>query len=439
MGCVYQRGGKLWAYYRLADGSRSRPFATGLREGQEAEARALVAELERQVASGEAPRPLPPGPLTVKTWGERWNKDRKGRGILDWVNEKAHLEFHLYPALGDLQLAAVSKAQALDWVRALPTHKTQQGGERLAPRTVHKIAATVRAMFKEAVKRDLIAMSPAVWDASDLPPKEDRDATRAREGGFSADQVGLLIGDPRIPEDRRVLYALEFLTGMRTGEASARRWRDWEPEFKADLGRLVAGTAWNTRHKLEKPTKTRTVKWIPVHPELARILAAWKREGWPRFYGHTPKPEDLIVPASRGGHWNNSYSWRLFSQDLVTLGLEHQRHYESRSTFRNLARAGGANLADLDLITHPSPRAAKDLYNRTGMLWPLMCAAVRCLRVEAGRAPEAARPLAAVQGLQSGVFRVTEGTQPAAATAQFHGRARESNPPAAPLSTTHRF
>lgn len=72
MGCVYQRGGALWGYYRLGDGSRSKSFNTGLAPGQEAEARALVAELERQAASSEAPRPLPVAdPLTVGAWGEQ--------------------------------------------------------------------------------------------------------------------------------------------------------------------------------------------------------------------------------------------------------------------------------------------------------------------------------------------------------------------------------
>ena len=35
-----------------------------------------------------------------------------------------------------------------------------------------------------------------------------------------------LINDECEPEERRVLYALDFLTGMRAGEAAARRWRD---------------------------------------------------------------------------------------------------------------------------------------------------------------------------------------------------------------------
>ena len=54
-------------------------------------------------------------------------------------------------------------------------------------------------------------------------------------------------------------YALEFLTGMRTGEAAVRRWRDWEPRFKEELGRLVAATAYNTRFQVEKTTKTDVV------------------------------------------------------------------------------------------------------------------------------------------------------------------------------------
>ena len=96
------------------------------------------------------------------------------------------------------------------------------------------------------------------------------------------------IYDERIPWDRRVLYALEFLTGLRTGEAAIRRWRDWEPSFKGELGRIVAATAYNTRHKVEKTTKTDVEKWIPVHPALHAILVRWKAEGFDRAMIRAP-------------------------------------------------------------------------------------------------------------------------------------------------------
>ena len=47
----------------------------------------------------------------------------------------------------------------------------------------------------------------------------------------------------------------------------------------------------------EKATKTDNPREMPVHPTLAKVLAEWKLEGFERFVGRKPKPEDLIVPA----------------------------------------------------------------------------------------------------------------------------------------------
>ena len=65
--------------------------------GQEAEAESVLEEALRQLQDD----PLPAsGDLTVKTWGERWIEDRKARDKREWTNERAHLEFFLYPLLG---------------------------------------------------------------------------------------------------------------------------------------------------------------------------------------------------------------------------------------------------------------------------------------------------------------------------------------------------
>ena len=116
----------------------------------------------------------------------------------------------------------------------------------------------------------------------------------------------------------------------RTGEASIRRWRDWQPDFQGELGRLVCATAWDTLHKLEKATKTEIEKWLPVHPVLREILTSWKREGWSRYWGRPPGADDLLVPAAEGGVRSKSASWKHWARDLKALDTEHQRHYESR-------------------------------------------------------------------------------------------------------------
>ena len=373
-GYVRTRGDKLEAVIIRADGEKVRK-ATGLSVGQEQEAEAILEEALRQLREEALPSS---GELTVKEWGRRWIEDRKARDKREWINERAHLEHFVYGPLGNLALEAASDVVMLDWARGLEKGRGPSGNSP-APTYIRKITATTRAMFKEAVRRHLIERSPCIWEDTDLPELEAN--ARVMQGGFEAADVGMLIYDPRIPEDRRVLYALEFLTGLRTGEAAVRRWADWEPAFLGHLGRLTAATAYNSRYHLVKTTKTRVEKWIPVHPQLAEVLDAWRAGGWERFHGRPPHDEDLIVPAAKGGYRNNSFSWRRFRDDLRTVGLAHQRHYETRASFISLAEGAGADPLMVARITHASLSGAKDLYRRVRLYWPRMCDAVSSIRI----------------------------------------------------------
>jgi integrase len=77
-------------------------------------------------------------------------------------------------------------------------------------------------------------------------------------------------------EDRRVLYALKRLAGLRLGEAAGLRWEQYD-EKAEPLGAL----------NLAK-TKTGVPRRVPVHATLARMLAEWKLAGWKRTYGRMP-------------------------------------------------------------------------------------------------------------------------------------------------------
>src|SRR3990172_3431724 len=203
MAWLKRRGSKLYIEYATPGTKHIKRISTGLEVGQKRQAQEVLAEWERlQVEGSEAPAVAEV--LTVKAWGAQWLEERKARGKLDWINEQGHLRYHLYPALGARPLTENTKAEMLECVHGLPAHRRHDGKPgRLSPRSVHKYAETTRLLFKAAAKRDLIPVNPCVWDASDPPPKEDSDPTRAREGGFSAEHVGWLIGDALIPEDRR--------------------------------------------------------------------------------------------------------------------------------------------------------------------------------------------------------------------------------------------
>ena len=371
--------GPLQAVIVFPDGRKDRK-ATGFSVGQEAEAETFRKVLEAELGGGAlAPR----GGLTVREWGERWSSERIARGVVSADTERAMLRYHLFPQLGDAPIAALTKAGMLDWVRALPSRPRSNAPEPLAPRTVHHIAGTVKRLLAEAVDRELLAANPCAWRPKrDLPPKRDKVAGKRNHSGFTAGEVWQLLHDERIPEDRRVMYGLDFLTGMRPGEVAARRWKDLDTTM-TPLWRLDVGTAFNSRHYVEKCTKTNVEKIIPVHPLLAEILRTWYATGWEAFMGRPPKPEDLVVPREQGGQRTNTHSNKRFQADLERLGLRGGRtHYETRATFRSLAMAGGAPRAELDLLTHPSPREAADLYTRLEVVWPAMCRAILAVRIE---------------------------------------------------------
>jgi integrase len=373
-GNVYQRKTGRWViWFWDRSGKRHRCAA---KAADEASARAELAAILGRMAKGEDPVAAE---LTLDAWARRWIESRRAAGKGEADNEAAHVTHHIAPELGRVKLRELSTAQVLDFVRRLPAHAAARGGGPISATTAWHIAGTLKLCMRDAAKRGLIPSSPCVWDASDLP---ERGAPAVGEG-FSEAEVERLISDTRIPEDRRVLYALEFLTGMRTGEAAARRWRDWDPS-RAPLGALKVDTSWSTKRQLEKATKTRVTRTIPVHPVLAELLERWRAEGWPRAHGRAPAPEDLVVPAPDGAPRANTSSWRDFQRDLAALGLARQRHYESRSTFLSLAEGGGADLATVRLLTHPSPKSAADLYRRQRILWPKLCESVRTIRVGEG-------------------------------------------------------
>src|SRR5205823_8723000 len=95
----------------------------------------------------------------------------------------------------------------------------------LAPRTIRHIYALLHVLFADAVANELIAATPCVLKErrKELPPKRDDDPTWRKGAVFSREEVEALISDTRVPEERRVLYALLFLSAPRFRESSALR------------------------------------------------------------------------------------------------------------------------------------------------------------------------------------------------------------------------
>jgi integrase len=405
---VYTRGSKLWIRYRNAAGKWC-DASTGLNVGQEVLAQAAHDELVAKVgATKRIAKHTPAAGLTVTEFAAGWIVKRKERD-LDWKGDEGRLHHHVLPYIGELPIADVRVRHLVELFHTLRTDK-ERG---LAPRTIYNIYATVSAMFRDARLAELIEQTPCILDERQLGPLIDADPTWRSGAVFSREEAETLISDARIPFDRQMVYGLELLAGVRTGEAAALRWRHYDPAVRP-LGKLLVARSYNSKAGREKNTKTEAVKHVPVHPVLAAMLAEWKLGGWTEMVGRAPGPDDLIVPLPpdaaerrrtrtgepfRGVNYSGNL-WR--DTDLPALGWRHRRHYDMRATFITLAIEDGADPEILEnRVTHTrKSRSAFDGYNR-GTQWERTCAEVAKLRITRGGRSEAVSAVAGSDSLHA--------------------------------------
>lgn len=365
MGSLYIKQNKLWARYKNDTGKWSNA-PTPYRPGDEAKARRYLARLEARihasVAIGLAAGMQSGTPVTVNQYADKWIKDRRPLRLATLSDDETRLKRHVLPTLGSFALHEVRPRHIRDLVLKLRAEGS------LAPRTIHHVFHAVKAMSHAAVADELLDATPCVLSRGVLPKKVDKDPSWRATAIYTRAEVESLISDARIPEDRRVLYALKALAGVRHSEAAGLTWRQYDPTLDP-LGRVA----------LER-TKTQVPRSVPVHPTLARLLAEWKLAGFERTYGRQPTSEDLIVPTLNFTARANHEAPKQLRQDLATLGLRPRRGHDLRRTFITLAQVDGARRDLLETVTHGPRGDIVSVY--TTFPWPALCDEVKKLRIE---------------------------------------------------------
>lgn len=363
---------------RFKDGGRWRFKTTPYRWSVEGDAeRALKLAAEKELRLKEEARfAEASGRVTVRSFGERWLRTRTDNS--SYPDDVHRLRVYAFPLLGDLMLDEVRPRHLVELVTALGRRPSKQGGT-LAPRTVRSAYGTVSFMFQAAVMEELIHSSPCVLRPRrrELPAVRDKDPGWRDTAVFTAEEVGLLVLDGRVPLDRRVFYALMFLGCARFGEASFLRWKHYRPDLES-LGCVHILGSYNSSLKRERETKAQRPRRVPVVPLLARLLAEWKLSGWPATYGRPPGPEDLIAPdADPGEHRDASNSLKRFKIDLRVLGLRYRRQHDARRTWLSMVLAAGASETHAKWVAHGPPPTV--LADYTTLPWATLCRVVEGL------------------------------------------------------------
>ena len=359
-GSVFARAGRPNLFVKFKDpAGRWVMRATKFRRGQEADA---LAELER----------LRTPVRTVSGWADGWLASRSG--LADVANDRQRYSDHIKPTIGDLVLDEVRPSHLVSIVETL-----RNAGA--APRTIRNVYSVARAMFRDAVIADRCKASPCVLTHRQLGKVKDADLGWRQEAVFSRDELETLVGDPRLPLIRRVLWGLLGIAGLRDGEACALRWG--RLHGTKPLARIVV-TASNGKDT----TKTETERWMPVHPVLRELLNEWKT-GWAGQVGRPYADDDLVLPAPKatnrgprklaGSMLDKNWIWKRLQADLTTLGLRPRRAHDLRRTLISLAIADGADEAILRRGTHAAPKHVMGLY--TSVEWETLCREVAKLQL----------------------------------------------------------
>jgi integrase len=373
---IFARGRKLYAKIKDVSG-KWQQVATGFSVGEEDKAARWLSDQRRQVEAARAVGAT--GPLTVATYSKPWLRDRKDLG-LDWTNDEARLRLHILPVIGHVLLVDVHASHLARLVLDM-----RKAG-RHSPRTIRNVYSVIAAMLRDAEIAGLIDRAPAKLTTHQLGPLHDSDPDQRGDAVFTHAEVEQLIGSPLVPPDRRVVYALEALSGLRHGEVAGLRWHRYQT--REPLHMLVIATSYDKGR-----TKTGAVRRMPVHPALAAVLDAWRRDGWPAMMRRAPGADDLIVPLEldppkkrarsnprEGGMRSKNDSRKRWLVDLAALGLRHRRGHDLRATFITLAEQDGADPAIISRLTHTAPgRDAYSGYSRP--VWETYCREVGKLQI----------------------------------------------------------
>ena len=376
---IYLRGSTLWLRVKNGEGKWC-----GVSSGLVIPAGASTAESNRQMeaaarmreqlmggpaAHGEIAAPTPFA-LTVEHYSKRWLEQRSSF-VRTWKADGGRLDKHVLPRIGRLPLPDIRPKHLADLV-----HDLRAAG-KLAPKTIHNIYGVVCALFREAVIQGLLEANPCILTVHHLGPKRTHNLAVDEHRPFTKDQLHALLSD-KVPEDRRIAYALGGLAGLRHGEMAGLTWAHYETSHRP-LGRILVATSYDIGR-----TKTGVPRLVPVHPALAEILDSWKLTGWPQLMARAPKPEDLVVPLPASGQGpagrmrRPQGSLRYLHNDLKTLGIEEHCFHDLRHGFISLLRSDGATKDILGRITHSPSREVLEGY--TSYEWEVLCREVLKLR-----------------------------------------------------------
>lgn len=229
----------------------------------------ILKKKQAALAAGQVPRKLTGE--TVAAYAKRWLEHRATLDLTSIGDDVQRMRDHLLPALGDLGIKDVSKADARRLVEHLDD-KVRRG--ELGWNTAGKCWTLARTMFKDACSSKRAEFVVRDDDPTDKVKGPDKGDELERTYLYPS-EFAKLITCKAIPVYWRRLYALAAYTLSRAGELKALRWD------AVDFDRMVIHFRQATDRRgagRKKRTKVGKNRRIPIEAALLPLLEVLKRE-----------------------------------------------------------------------------------------------------------------------------------------------------------------
>lgn len=299
--------------------------------------------------------------VTVKDWFARYLDGRTNRAA---DGERQMMRAHVL-TLDWFTAMRVTHVEPLDIERVI---KEIRASGKLGEKSIANAYAVIRGAFKRAVFEQVIAASPCV-----LMPGTVKKGTGKRRHPYSRAEARQLMACAENPPGVRVFLHLAFYTGMREGEIVGRRWADWKRDG-GPLTALVVDSQYDGLPLKGDDGVTERPRVVPVHPELAAILASWWDVGFELTHLRPPTLNDFIFPTAGLICHSRSSAYRAFRRALARAEVTNRSLHSTRHTFVSVSRSSGAREDAIERITHNAKGTTLDAY--TALEWEVLCEAI---------------------------------------------------------------
>lgn len=227
------------------------------------------------------------------------------------------LNRYILPTLGDTPLGAITTSHLQELADGLAL-------AGLSPSTTRNALMPLRALFRRAHRRGLLAINPS--ERLDLPAVRGTRDRIARP-----DEASALIN--ALPLSERGLWATAFYAGLRLGELQALTWAD----IDLTTNLIHVHRSWDRIAGFIEPKSRSGRRRVPITNTLHSHLDRHRQH-------QRPNPAGLVFPNSHGNRPFNPSTIRLRANPAwQDAGLRPITLHECRHTYASFMIAAGIN------------------------------------------------------------------------------------------------